>query len=65
MSFAKNTSDSKNPKKVESTGDLIGNKIADKITNFSKQLHPKSISYNMYSYLNYQQQSRLNEINEN
>ena len=38
----KTTSKRANPKTAEATGDLIGNKIADKTTSLSKKIFTKS-----------------------
>ena len=38
----KTTSKRANPKTAEATGDLIGNKIADKATSLSKKIFTKS-----------------------
>ena len=38
----KTTSKRENPKTAEATGDLIGNKIADKTTSLSKKIFTKS-----------------------
>ena len=40
----KTTSKRANPKTAEATGDLIGNKIADKTTSLSKKIFTKSWS---------------------
>ena len=41
-SVKKSTTERANPKTAEATGDLIGNKIADKTTSLSKKIFTKS-----------------------